>query len=177
MIVKPVCRCVQHMGDDADSACSGHYDVRGIDSKLSLSVPPDMLLVFATSIQVWWWLPRESVHGFKAYAERMTEGGRGELYTKSISPFLTDREERPPEQVLPLQVSTPPACLGWLPACFLWFIWVAALQVDLHVVCPPFRNPCMYSMQASCLPSDCARKYAAGLSGLYALFSCTCRSF
>jgi hypothetical protein len=53
---------------------------------------------------VWWWLPREAVHGFKGYAERMTEGGRGELYTKSISPFLTDREERPPEQVLPLQV-------------------------------------------------------------------------
>ncbi|KAF5836349.1 hypothetical protein DUNSADRAFT_6036 [Dunaliella salina] len=54
------------------------------------------------SPKVWWWVPQESVQEFKTYAESMTEGGRNELYTKSISPFLQDREENPPQPTLPL---------------------------------------------------------------------------
>jgi len=54
---------------------------------------------------VWWWVPQESAQEFKSYAESMTEGGRKELYTKSISPFLQDREENPPQPTLPLEVS------------------------------------------------------------------------
>uniref|UniRef100_A0A7S3VMN3 JmjC domain-containing protein n=1 Tax=Dunaliella tertiolecta TaxID=3047 RepID=A0A7S3VMN3_DUNTE len=54
------------------------------------------------SPKVWWWVPQESVQEFKNYAESMTEGGRKELYTKSISPFLQDREENPPQPTLPL---------------------------------------------------------------------------
>lgn len=41
---------------------------------------------------------------FKDYAEDMSEGGRDDLYTKSITPFLRDKELCPPEHILPLQV-------------------------------------------------------------------------
>jgi hypothetical protein len=64
----------------------------------------------AVCVQVWWWVPQGSVQEFKRYAEGMTEGGRKELYTKSISPFLQDRDENPPEPTLPLRVC--PCCLG-----------------------------------------------------------------
>lgn len=58
-------------------------------------------------MQVWYWVPTESAQEFKNYAESMTEGGRKELYTKSISPFLQDVFESPPEPTLPLRVG------GW----------------------------------------------------------------
>ncbi len=62
-------------------------------------------LASTRALQVWWWFPQDSVQGFKAAAEVMTEGGRGELYTKSISPFLSDREYGMPEHIMPLEVS------------------------------------------------------------------------
>jgi len=73
-----------------------------------------------TWTQVWWWVPKQSVQEFKRYAEGMTEGGRKELYTKSISPFLQDREENPPQPTLPLEVSARRARQGgrmWCACC------------------------------------------------------------
>ncbi|KAJ9524803.1 hypothetical protein QJQ45_024431, partial [Haematococcus lacustris] len=81
--------------------CSGGY------TNTQIHVEDLLLMSINVNIfgapKIWWWVPQESVQEFKEYAEHITEGGRGELYTKSISPFLTDREEYPPEQVMPLE--------------------------------------------------------------------------
>ncbi|KAJ9513215.1 hypothetical protein QJQ45_029516 [Haematococcus lacustris] len=53
--------------------------------------------------KVWWWVPQECVQEFKECSEQLTEGGRGELYTKSISPFLTDPDEQPAAHIMPLE--------------------------------------------------------------------------
>ena len=71
-------------------------------------------------------MPTESAQEFKNYAESMTEGGRKELYTKSISPFLQDREENPPQPTLPLEVCVR-VCM-----CACACVYVACLRVCMH---------------------------------------------
>jgi len=52
--------------------------------------------------KIWWWIPQQFVPSFKAYAETLTPGGRGDLYTKAIAPFLLDKSLSPAEHRLPL---------------------------------------------------------------------------
>eukprot|EP00798_Chlamydomonas_sp_ICE-L_P003125 gene3125-13137_t len=54
------------------------------------------------SPKVWWWIPQDKMEGFKAVAERMTRGGRSDLYTKCVAPFAVDKDVCPPKQQLPL---------------------------------------------------------------------------
>uniref|UniRef100_A0A7S0WZB7 JmjC domain-containing protein n=1 Tax=Chlamydomonas leiostraca TaxID=1034604 RepID=A0A7S0WZB7_9CHLO len=81
--------------------CSGSYTNTQIhvEDLLLMSIN---LNIFGAP-KVWWWLPQEAVQAFKEYGEEMTEGGRRELYTKSISPFLLDNDTHT-EHLLPLTI-------------------------------------------------------------------------
>ena len=78
----------------------------------------------------------------------MTEGGRKELYTKSISPFLQDREENPPQPTLPLEACVRVCmCACMREGSCLLMIICSLLQVKMVVfvqgrchICPSLEN-------------------------------------